>query len=134
MSTSADVGGDDVSPDSAAHSVGGGGGEKKGVPEVEERSGDCQETHSPLLSTGCPGRERGGGGGERDRSNLPQEKELAPVISSLPQLQQHHSALALSLDATRHELPTSGLIPTTESMLIPLPPLSLSLLPFLYRH
>ena len=47
-----------------------------------------------------------------------QEKELAPVVNGLPQLQQQHSALAVSLDATRHELPTSGLLPVTERRLL----------------
>ena len=45
---------------------------------------------------------------------VPQAKELSPVIQSLPQLQQCHSSLALALDATRHELPTSGLTTLTE--------------------
>ncbi|CAI8023007.1 HAUS augmin-like complex subunit 8 [Geodia barretti] len=74
--------------------------------EVEERRKECQRLRGEL---------------ETVRRNTVlssvldvQAKELAPVISSLPRLQQQHSALAVSLDATRHELPTSGLIPATE--------------------
>ena len=45
---------------------------------------------------------------------LPQVKELSPVTSVLPQLQQYHSELSRALDATRHELATSGVLPATE--------------------
>jgi chromosome segregation ATPase len=46
-----------------------------------------------------------------------QVKDLSPIVNVLPQLQQHHTALSHALDATRHELATSGVLPATEQQL-----------------
>ena len=51
----------------------------------------------------------------RQSVSLLQAGSLGPVCELLPRLQQQYSALARALDATRHDIPTSGLLPLSES-------------------
>ena len=42
---------------------------------------------------------------------------LSPVSSKLAELVQQHAALAMAVDATRHEMPVQGVLPVDEGII-----------------